>query len=104
MAYDFASDLAGVFSTDDFSVAATYAPTGGGGSSTVNGILDKEFLELALGGIAEIVNSRITFTCASADIATPSIGDTITVSGTDYDAIDYVDDLNGVLTFYLEEA
>jgi hypothetical protein len=104
MVFDFNSYLPHMFSTDYFGVAATYTPNGGGGSSTVNGVLDQEFQEIALGVTYEVASTIITFICASADIATPARGDTFTVSGTDYTAIDYTDDLNGVLTFYLEVA
>lgn len=103
MAYDFETDIPFFLSTDDFAVIASYTPTGGSAAS-LTGILDKEFLEYALGGVADISNTRITFTCAKSDVPAPQIGDALTASETDFYVLDFVDDKNGILTFYLEEA
>lgn len=97
MAVETATELAIFFETDDFAVAATY--NGG----TVNGIFDKEYLELDSGGTVAFAVNQPRFQCATADVANAAEGDAITISGTSYIVRVVQDDGTGVTTLVLEE-
>jgi len=82
---------------DDFAVAATY------NGSTVNGIFDKEYLELDSGGSVAFAINQPRFVCRTSDIAGAADGDAITISGTSYVIRVVQDDGTGMTTLVLEE-
>jgi hypothetical protein len=82
---------------DDFAVAATY--NGG----TVNGIFDKEYLELDSGGSVAFAINQPRFVCRTSDVSDAADGDSITISGTSYVIRVVQDDGTGMTTLVLEE-
>lgn len=75
----FVEDLTAFLNTDEFATAATY-----NGSTTINGIFDKEFFGADAGGMVAIEASKPVFHCRAADVATDAVGKTLVVSGTTY--------------------
>ena len=73
----FTEDLTVFFDADDFAVAATI------GTSTVYGILDKEYVEVE-SGRAIVTGYQPTFTASTSSISTVDVGDTITISTVSY--------------------
>jgi len=89
MTIETAADLSSLFDTDDFAVAATI------GEATVNGIFTDDSTD----------GSELTgpiFECASADVATVSQGDTITISATGYTVAGIRPDGTGVTVIILD--
>lgn len=82
---------------DDFAVAATY--NGG----TVNGIFDKEYLELDSGGSVAFAVNQPRFVCQTSDVSSAAEGDAIVISGTNYVIRVVQDDGTGMTTLVLEE-
>jgi hypothetical protein len=82
---------------DDFAVAATY--DGG----TINGIFDKEYLELDSGGTVAFAVNQPRFVCRTSDVSTAAEGDAIVISATNYVIKVVQDDGTGMTTLVLEE-
>ena len=82
---------------DDFAVAATY--NGG----TVNGIFDKEYLELDSGGSVAFAINQPRFVCRTSDVSSAAQGDAITINATSYVIQVVQDDGTGMTTLVLEE-
>lgn len=82
---------------DDFAVAATY--NGG----TVNGIFDKEYLELDSGGSVAFAVNQPRFVCRTSDVSSAAEGDPIVISGTNYIVRVVQEDGTGMTTLVLEE-
>ena len=82
---------------DDFAVAATY------GGGTVNGIFDKEYLELDSGGSVAFAVNQPRFVCRTSDVSDAADGDSITISGTSYIIRVVQEDGTGMTTLVLEE-
>jgi hypothetical protein len=75
----------GFFTTSDFSVASTWTPAGQS-SKTVNGIFDRNFVDVELQETI-IQEYQITFQCQSSDLTSPAQiteGDTMAIDGTTY--------------------
>lgn len=72
----FTEDLSGFFRSADFAVLGTYTPSGGS-ATPVYGIFDNVFSE-----DLQVAGSLPVFECSAADIATLSVDDLLTISGT----------------------
>lgn len=84
MAVESAADLAALFSTDDFAVAATYTPPGGGTAQSVNVILDQG-ARLERGGEEQkVIRRRELRALKSAFTTAPARGGTFVVGGTSF--------------------
>jgi len=70
----FTEDLTEFFDTNSFAVAATID------GATVNGILDKEYVEVSAGRV-DIVGYKPTFTCATSDVSDVDNGTMVSISG-----------------------
>lgn len=75
--------LAAFFDTDGFAYAATYTAPSASTSSTVNGILGKEYIDLS-----GTTTFAITFRCAESDVSGNPRGGTLVVDGTTYSIVD----------------
>lgn len=93
----FAEDLSVFFSTDDFAVAATH-----NGTTTVNGIFDKLYLETDA-GIGGVQGNQPVFVCKAADVSAVAHGDTLAISGTTYKVVGVEPDGTGLVLLRLEE-
>ena len=102
MAVESADDRAIFFGVDDFGVAATYNLQGGG-SSTVNGIFDNDFIEVDAGGGIGVAMQQPRFQCRTADISTAAEGDTIVISAVTYTVRIVQDDGTGMTVLVLEK-
>lgn len=90
MAVESAGDLEDLFSTDDFAIDATYQ------GATIPVIEDKRWVEtMGDGGFTKVLTVR------TSDLDGDPYGDTITVSGTDYEIINYEPDGTGVAELVL---
>lgn len=74
MTVESAADISALFSTDDYGEAGTYTPIGGGGTPTVNAILDTGIVNVGFDSEVSEPHDELIFSKAS--IATPKIGDT----------------------------
>lgn len=72
-------DLTVFFDTTEFATAATYLPAAGG-SSAVNGVFDREWID-----VQGVDMYAPTFKCAA--ITGAAIGDQITIGTTTYDVV-----------------
>lgn len=102
MAVESADDRAIFFSVDDFGVAATYTPSGGG-AVTVNGIFDHEYFAADAGGSVVVAIEQPRFLCRTADVASAAEGDALTVNATNYTVKVVEDDGTGITNLVLEE-
>ena len=82
---------------DDFAVAATF------GGGTVNGIFDKEYLEVDGGGTVAFAINQPRFVCRTSDVSSAAEGDAITINATSYVIKVVQDDGTGMTTLVLEE-
>ena len=88
----FTEDLSVFFRTQDFAVAATY-----NGSTTVNGILDNEYVEgLNFQGSAPV------FRCRTSDVPTATHGQSLVVDGITYKIVGVEPSGTGISTLRLE--
>lgn len=97
MAVETDTERAIFFEVDDFGVAATYA------GGTVNGIFNKNYLELDSGGSVAFAINQPRFVCRTSDVSSAAEGDAITISGTSYVIRVVQDDGTGVTTLVVEE-
>lgn len=88
----FTEDLTAFFDTSDFAITATV------GGSSVNGILDSEFVE-----VGDVEAARPVFMCASSDVPSVTHGTTVVASGTTYKVIGIEPDGTGITQLYLQE-
>ena len=102
MAVESATDRAIFVNVDDFGVAATYTPSGGG-SSTVNGIFDNDFIEVDAGGGVGVALQQPRFHCRTSDVSSASEGDALVVSGVNYTIRIVQDDGTGMTMLILEK-
>ena len=102
MAVETADDRAIFVGVDDFGTAATYTLQGGG-SSTVNGIFDNEFVEVDAGGGFGVAMQQPRFQCRTADISSAAEGDTIVISSVTYTVRIVQDDGTGMTMLVLEK-
>ena len=86
MAVETASDVAQYFDTDTFGVAATYTPDGGSGS-TVNVILNRQFVEVEAGGTVGVESQAPVITVAVASAPNLAQNDTFVISSTTYTVV-----------------
>ena len=104
MAVETAADLAVFFDTDDFGVACSYTLAAGGGPTTVNGILEREYVDLSVDVEVDIASSGPAFMCAETDLPSGyGAGDTLVIDSVTYKAREPQPDGTGVITIRLEE-
>ena len=84
MAVETATELSVFFDSDDFALAGTYVKAGGG-TSTVNGIMDTAYVEVGGFGSVGVVSAEPRFTIRTGALPTGAAeGDTITVDSVAY--------------------
>jgi len=83
-------DLSDLFQTDDFASAATF------GGSTINVILDREYLGVDVGGEVQVESNSPVCYVATSDVAAAVHGSTIAIGGVTYTVIGREDDNTGV--------
>lgn len=103
MAVEDAADLATFFNTNDFAIAATYSPEQFAGvhpsskSRTVNGIFDRDFIEInGTEAYAPV------FDCSAADVSDVSHGARLTINGAVYIVRGNQPDGTGITRLILE--
>lgn len=103
MAVESADDLAGLFSTEDFGIEATWSH--GGTSVTIDVILSSPTMSTR--GVTEVetIGAEACLRCAVADLpAGAGQGDTVAVAGRDYTVKSYLPTGDGICRVYLEPA
>ena len=100
MAIESAADRAAFFDTDEFGSAATWTPAGGS-ATTVNGVFDSEYQEVAISQVG-VALSQPRFVCRTADVSGAAEGDTLSVGATSYTIRVVQDDGTGITTLVLE--
>lgn len=105
MAVESAADRLAFLNTDEFAATATYTPAAGGGSTTVQGIFDNDFLQVDTpGGESSVATLAPRFVCRTADLSGGgAFGDTLVISGTTYKARVIQPDGTGMTTLWLEK-
>jgi len=93
MGVESSTDYSAFFNTDDFGVAGTYD-----GSTTVNGILDSDYVE-----IAGVEAKRPVFMCLASDVSGVVHGKTLTANSTSYVVRGVQPDGTGLTMLVLEE-
>jgi hypothetical protein len=93
MATESSTDLSGFFDTDQFAIAGTYD-----GSTTVNGILDRDYVE-----IGNVEGEFPVFTCVASDVSGVVHGKTLVANSTSYVVRGAQPDGTGLITLVLEE-
>ena len=83
-------DLTDLFQADDFASSATF------GGSTINVILDREYLGVDVGGEVQVESNSPILYAATTDVATAAHGSTIAIGGVTYTVIGREDDNTGV--------
>ncbi|MDH3636844.1 MAG: hypothetical protein OES09_00065 [Gammaproteobacteria bacterium] len=76
-------DLGVYFDTDDFGTAGTYTAPSASTSSTVNGILGLDWID-----VNGTSTYAVTFRCAESDVSGNPRGGSMVVDGTTYSIID----------------
>lgn len=84
------------FNPEIFGTAATV------GGASVNGILDREYVEVETGNF-QISGYKPTFTCATEDVASVAVGDAVVADGTSYTVAAPPQLDNGVTKLVLKE-
>ena len=103
MAVEGANELAVYFDTDDFALAGTYVKAGGG-TSTVNGILDKAYVEVGGFGSVGVVSAEPRFTIRTASLPSGAAeGDAVTIDSVAYTVRVIERDGTGVAVLVLEK-
>lgn len=98
MGVESSDDLAAFFSLDDFGTSATYLPSGGG-SSTVIGIFDLEFVEILENDTgAAVEGRRPVLTCRTSDVSSLSHDDQFTINAVTYDVVGIEPTADGAVT------
>ena len=102
MAVETATELSVFFDTDDFALAGTYVKAGGG-SSTVNGIMDKAFVEVGGFGSVGVIQAEPRFTVRTASLPSGAAeGDAVTIDSVAYTVRVIERDGTGVAVLVLE--
>lgn len=84
MAVESAADRLVFLDVDEFGIEATYTPVSGGGSTTIRGIFDNEYMT-AEGDPAGAATRMPRFLCREADLTSNGKeGDTLVVDGVTY--------------------
>lgn len=103
MTIETAADRALFLSADDFGVEATYTSVSGG-SLTVAGIFDDEYIQTDLDGPAPVSGTSPRFTCRTADLVNGgAYDDTLSISGSVYKVRVIRPDGTGMTTLWLEK-
>jgi len=97
MAVEDATDRAGFFDPADFGVTATY-----NGTTSVNGIFDNAYFEVAAGE-AGIQSTHPVFWCRTADIPSPTHNQTLIISSVTYKIVGVEPDSTGITQLMLEK-
>lgn len=104
MPVESAADRATFLSADEFGVTATYTPAAGGDSSEINGIFDKEYVEINVESEAAVAGTHPMFHCRTADLTDGgSFDDTLVIDGTTYLAKHIRPDGTGMTQLFLEQ-
>lgn len=91
----FTEDMSAYFRTADFGTAAVYSGSG----ATINGVLDAEYLE----PMGRVQASTPVFACATADVASATHGQTLTIGATVYKIVGVEPDGTGMTVLRLEK-
>lgn len=103
MAIESAADRLMMLSADDFGVEATYTPVAGGGSTTVKGIFDNDFVQ-AEGGESMAASRAPRFHCREDDVTLNGReGDTLVINAVTYKVTVPRSDGTGNTTLWLEK-
>ena len=103
MAVETADDLAAMFNTDDWAVAATHINEYGV-ESTVNGIFDNSYFAADAGiGSVAFAESNPTFSGRTADFTDIGYGDHLEISGVTWIIREIMPDGTGVTELTLEK-
>lgn len=103
MAVESAADRLSFLSVDEFGVTATYTPVSGGGSSSVIGIFDNDFLQ-ADGGESVAATRAPRFHCREADLTNNGReGDTLVINAVSYLVTVPHSDGTGMTILWLEK-
>lgn len=95
-------DFSVFFGTDDFAVEAAFTPNGGGSSSNIKGIFDKEFIALSAGGEVDVAGTDPVFMCKTSDVSNAR-GGTLVINGVTYNIVVDKPDGTGVTMLSLED-
>jgi len=91
-------------SAAEFGVTATYTPVSGGSSSSVAGIFDKEYLEVAGEGEAAVSTTHPIFVCRSVDLTSGGLfDDQLMIDAVSYKVKVIRPDGTGMTTMFLEQ-
>jgi hypothetical protein len=101
MAVETDTERAIFFGIDDFGTAATYTPSGGSGV-TINGIFEKDFEAIDVGGSVAFAATSPTFHCRTSDVSTAAEGDTLAIGSDNYIIRVVMDDGTGLTMLQLE--
>lgn len=103
MTIETATDRALFLSADDFGVEATYTSVSGG-SLTVAGIFDDEYIQTDLDSPAPVSGTSPRFVCRTADLTSGgSFGDSLVIGGSTYLVRVIRPDGTGMTTLWLEK-
>lgn len=98
MSVESADDLAGMFDVDDFGTSATFLPAGGG-SSTVTGIFNLEYVEAGENDAGAAVATQMpTFMCPTTSVPNVAQDDGLTIGSTAYTIVDIEPSNDGAVT------
>lgn len=95
------TDLTVLFGSSDFG-ETDGAVRNGDTASPIPGIFDDEDVERENGEGVTIIQSQITFTCASSKVPSLADGDVMSIRGVDYNVRYWEDDGSGVVVIYME--
>ena len=95
-------ELAEFFDTGAHGVAATYTPSGGS-ASTVNVILNDDYLSIP-GGMMEVEGSTPVAVVRSSDVSSVAQGDALVVDSVTYSVVGVRPDGTGITELALEAA
>lgn len=98
----FLEDFTPFFNTDDFAVSAVFTPRGGGNSSNIKGIFDKEFLSVGEQGEIDVASTDPVFMCKTSDVTNARAG-TLVIGSTTYNIVIDKPDGTGVTMLVLED-
>lgn len=103
MAVETSSDLASFFDEDEHGVAATYI-LAAGGSTSINGIYEDDFLAVEAGIKVPVAMSDPRFMCRSSDLPSGAAeGDSMTINGALHEVRVIQPDGTGVTTIILDK-
>jgi hypothetical protein len=103
MAIPLTSDLAFMFSTDDFALDVTYRRKLALGQTTIQAIFDNETIPIDAGGFVQVHQEQPRLTCKTSDLSNISEDDVMIVSSVEYRVVGWIHDGTGVTEVQLEK-